>query len=344
MTINYLDGKRISVDSTDHALEGISGGWVEIGRTTLGSSNANIDVTSLADKRYLMILGDFKKSVGLQTLARYNADVGSTYSQRESTNGAADTTDVSDSSITTSATDGSDMFTIGYTSNLSTNEKLMQQWGVTRETAGGGTPPFRYEIIGKHAQTTDPISEVNFITSTSTYDSGSEVVVLGWDTTDTHTTNFWEELASVNASGSSTNLSSGTITAKKYLWVQAWVKSTSAHVTDMTFNNDTTTYAYRNSDDGAADVTSTSDSHIEIAQSSSTALFTNMFIINNSATEKLVIGHTINQGTAGSGVEPSRREFVGKYDNTASQITEIDLDSSSGDWASDSIIKVWGSD
>ena len=34
--------------------------------------------------------------------------------------------------------------------------------------------------------------------------SGTEVVVLGWDPTDTHTDNFWEEL------GSATDLASGT--------------------------------------------------------------------------------------------------------------------------------------
>jgi hypothetical protein len=41
------------------------------------------------------------------------------------------------------------------------------------------------------------------------------MVVLGWDPADTHTSNFWEELASVDLSGgAATNIDSGTITAK----------------------------------------------------------------------------------------------------------------------------------
>jgi hypothetical protein len=70
---------------------------------------------------------------------------------------------------------------------------------------------------------------------------GSEVVVLGWDPADTHTSNFWEELASVDSRWSS-KLSSGTFTAKKYLWVQCYIHRTSSverKIFDYTFNNDT---------------------------------------------------------------------------------------------------------
>ena len=34
------------------------GGWVELARTTLGSSNANINISSIPDKRYYMLLSD----------------------------------------------------------------------------------------------------------------------------------------------------------------------------------------------------------------------------------------------------------------------------------------------
>ena len=324
------------------------GGWVELGRTTLGETNDTVSVGSLADKRYYMVLGDIKPSGNVYTRTWLNADSGTNYSTRFSTNGAADSTITStNDTVTNQSTDTTPYFTVQYFANLSSKEKLWMNWSAEQETAG--TAPSRTESVNKWANTSNPISTIQQ-TNEAAGDlaSGTELVVLGWYEADTHTTNFWKQLASVTAGGASTNISSGTITAKKYLWVQAWLESTSAHVTNMTFNNDTTTYAYRNSDDGGADdggadVTSESDSHIEIAQSSSTALFTNMFIINNSANEKLVIGHTINQGTAGAGAAPNRREFVGKYDNTSSQITEIDLDSSSGNWSSNSIIKVWGS-
>tara|TARA_R110000850_G_scaffold258164_1_gene384614 strand:+ start:218 stop:433 length:216 start_codon:yes stop_codon:yes gene_type:complete len=71
-----------------------------------------------------------------------------------------------------------------------------------------------------------------------------------------------------------------------------------------------------------------------------------MFIINNSANEKLVIGHTVSAGTAGAGTAPEFRfEFVGKWANTSSQITNITLtNKGTGDYDTTSIMKVWGSD
>ena len=72
--------------------------------------------------------------------------------------------------------------------------------------------------------------------------------------------------------------------------------------------------------------------------------FSNWFIINNSANEKLVIGHSVQQNTAGAANAPKRVEFAHKWANTSAQITEIDFDSQSGNFGSNSIIKVWGSD
>jgi hypothetical protein len=70
-----------------------------------------------------------------------------------------------------------------------------------------------------------------------------------------------------------------------------------------------------------------------------------MFIINNSANEKLVIGHTVDQNTAGAGTAPDRLESVAKWANTSDQITEIDVtNTSGGSFDTGSIIKVWGSD
>ena len=59
MTIKYLDSKRlegVAGDLTSPSLTSGTGGWKEVGRTTLGSANANILVDSLPDKRYYMIL------------------------------------------------------------------------------------------------------------------------------------------------------------------------------------------------------------------------------------------------------------------------------------------------
>ena len=71
--------------------------------------------------------------------------------------------------------------------------------------------------------------------------------------------------------------------------------------------------------------------------------FTNVFVINNTSNEKLSICHTVEKGT--SGTAPTRRETVGKWANTTDQITQVQLirTNTTGDFASGSFIKVWGS-
>ena len=60
--------------------------------------------------------------------------------------------------------------------------------------------------------------------------------------------------------------------------------------------------------------------------------------------EKLVISHTIESNTAGAGNAPARAENVSKWANTSNQITEIDIQNGeSGDFGTNSFIKVWGS-
>jgi hypothetical protein len=53
--------------------------------------------------------------------------------------------------------------------------------------------------------------------------------------------------------------------------------------------------------------------------------FTNIFVINNSANEKLFITDNVVSRTAGAGTAPNRQEIVNKWANTAAQITDIDL-------------------
>ena len=315
------------------------GGWVELGRST---GAIQLDVSSIPDKRYYMCL--FNKPAGSVAFnTRFNADAGMNYSRTQQVDGGSEATSINNTSFHAAGQFGNfNESWVEHISNLSANEKLGIRHVMSANTAGATNAPQRYESASKWTNISAAINRIQTVGTMT--DANSELVVLGWDPADTHTTNFWEELASVNASDSSTNLSSGTITAKKYLWVQAWLKNTTSHTSDMTFNNDATTYAYRISDNGGTDVTSTSQADIELFSATTTPIFVNMFMINRSASEKSVIGHTINQNTAGAGNASNRREFVGKHDNTASQITEIDIDSSAGNWDSASIIKVWGSD
>jgi hypothetical protein len=77
-----------SLQTAQGGAAGGVGGWVELGRTTLGSDNATIDVTSLADKRYLMVLTEGKtSSTNADFALRFNADTGSNYASRQKWDG-----------------------------------------------------------------------------------------------------------------------------------------------------------------------------------------------------------------------------------------------------------------
>jgi len=331
-----------------------AGGWVELGRTTLGSAGDTITVSSLADKRYLMVLGSVNQTGGdWRTFVRLNGDTGSNYSQRYNQNGGADLTNTSlNGMMDWNTTNTTSTFEIMYFANYSSKEKLGIKHKVGQSTAGATTAPIRGEMVGKHVQTSNPISSITLTDAVDpkagSANTGSEVVVLGWDPSDTHTTNFWEELASVNASGSSTNLSSGTITAKKYLWIQLHTEGSTNDV-DITFNNDTgSNYAQRWSINGGTETTVTSQTQLRHTHQSGVSAtpnaFSNWFIINNASNEKLGVVHNVVSGTAGAGTAPQRGEFTIKWANTSNQITEIDVDSAVSNFGTNSFLKVWGAD
>ena len=346
MTVTYHSGERIQATQADFdGIPAISGGWKEVARTTLGSAGDTISVASLPDKRYYMVLGNHLPSGNFRTTYRLNNDSGSNYALRKSEDGGSENVTTSITDITSGNEDtNTQYFDVSYLSNLSAKEKLMINHNMRSGGTGAGNAPKRVEAVSKWANTSIVINRIDAVNDQGgDYASGSEVVVLGWDPDDTHTTNFWEQLASVEGDGTSTTISSGTIPARKYLWVQAFTNASSQN-TGFQFNNDTgNNYTIRRSTNGGTDATETSIGYIEGSDTSKA--FTNMFIINNSANEKLTIGQSIHNPTAGAGTAPTRNEVAGKWTNTSAQITEIDYmqQTTSVNFPSGSFIKVWGS-
>jgi hypothetical protein len=353
--LEWLAGNRIigtTAERPSASLQSPSvGGWVEVGRTTLGGTSSSIDVSSLDDKRYYMILSD-KKFTGNDggTVVRYNADSGSNYAERFSNNGGSD---YSYASIahhtwgTANVANGGTQFTVGYVANLSSKEKLALSHSTDTNAGGAGSAPDRTEAIGKWTGS-NAISAFSdrAYNGNSVIASGSEVVVLGWDPADSHTTNFWEPLASVDASGSSNTLSTS-ITSKKYLWIQGYTENTSGSVVPRVGNSSLdsgSNYATRLSSNGGSEDLSTSANGIT-GLTSTTPIFWNMFIINNASNEKLIICHVTRQNTAGAGNAPNRVEVVSKWVNTSNQIDIIGFVSTTGGSTinSNSSMKVWGS-
>jgi hypothetical protein len=350
LAITYHAGRRIQGTQADFdGIPAISGGWKELGRTTFGGGAKTYEVASLANKRYLMVfVNNFQSGQIEGDSLRFNNDTtANQHAGRYSNDGGSDgtITNKTKTNMFGFHPHSQPSFAVMNVANLSGKEKLaiIHAAGQSSNVSGAGNAPNRSEMVAKYINTSNPISSIQQVNAWENFDSGSEMVVLGYDPDDTHTDNFWEQLASVEGDGTSTTISSGTIPARKYLWVQAFTNASSQN-TGFQFNNDTgNNYTIRRSTNGGTDATETSIGYIEGSDTSKA--FTNMFIINNSANEKLTIGHSIHNPTAGAGTAPTRNEVVGKWTNTSAQITEIDYmqQTTSVNFPSGSFIKVWGS-
>ena len=352
MTISYNSGRRIQGTSTDATA--VSGGWKELGRHKLTSAGDVINITSLDNKRYYMVLQNILgNGAEISPEITFNGDTTQTYPMRRSTDSGSDWTSTTYNYLYNSyGGTNTDRLIVGYIANKSNKEKLYQHHqSVNVNRSNAGTAPSLNKMVGKWVNTSDSIDQITVTNSTAgDFNPDSEVVVLGYDPDDTHTTNFWEQLASVNGDGTG-GFSSGTFTAKKYLWVQTWVDPSASSRNLIRFNDDssgsngsTGNYSVRGSINGAADATLTSQTSIESNHTVPLPKFFNMFIINNSANEKLAIENAMYvANTGGAGGSPQRVEIAGKWANTSDQITKIDYIPSTGNYSTDSKMIVWGS-
>ncbi len=355
MAITYHSGERIQATAADFAgTPAILGGWKELGRTTLGSTADTVSVSSLDDKRYFMVLCDNRTTGAVRMNMRFNSDSGSNYSERWSAKGATDLTQVSQNKMQYGQSYVDEQgFSVHNIANLTNKEKLMMAHIVSDDAStGAGTAPYRNEYISKWVPSTasDVINEIAmYNTSAGSWNIGAECVVLGWDPADTHTTNFWEELASVELGSAGDTLDSGVFTAKKYLWIQTYAIASGVINQYMRVGTTTvdtgTNYSLRYNSNGGSDGTLTSFNSAVIADSDDTTdRFVNLFGINNSGNEKLFIGHNINN-TVGAANAPLRGERVHKWANTSGQITKVEIrNTGAGSFDTGSIMKIWGSD
>lgn len=360
--VEWLAGNRIIGTSTERTstagfnpVTAVAGGWKELGRDVVVGTASEVFVSSLPDKQYYMVMYEDKGQASAQArFIRYNSDSGSNYSNRVSSNGAADTTSTSQPQHN-GWNDNNTLpqFNVWYIANLAGKEKLLLSHGIYQGTAGAGTSPNRNEYVGKWANTADSINRIGVIQNAGVHSAGTTMTVLGWDPADTHTDNFWEELVNMDyQGGGALVVSTPTFASKKYLWVQVFVKQASPYACGMTFNGDTTrgstNYAFRYSANGGADPTPHVNTWSTIKNYSSLAgggYFFNAFILNNATNEKLVIGNTAELQTTGAGTAPNRMESVAKWNDATNSITKINVigENGSGNISDGTQIRVWGS-
>ena len=329
---------------------GAVGGWTELDRNILTVANTEIDITGLPNKQYYMII---RHTLGQNTNITHNGgyqlngDTGANYAVRRGYIGATANGDPNFNQIDLWDTGNVNNFHVAYISNISGEEKLFFAQNNNQNTGGSSTAPYPVNIAGKWADTTEPIDQITLKTlSTNTWNVGSEVIVLGYDESDTHTDNFWEELASVDlSSGTDDDLSSGTFTAKKYLCVQTYLEQVSGDIRgNVTFNGSSgTLYSRSRSNNWATRSQAEDETSIDVRGGSSQNWYSTMYIANRSGNVKLINGNIVLSATGNSnGVDTTL--FGAKWDSTA-QVTEINFNNTdAGSYGTNSIIKVWGHD
>jgi hypothetical protein len=73
--------------------------------------------------------------------------------------------------------------------------------------------------------------------------------------------------------------------------------------------------------------------------------FATVDVVNITAQEKLAVAHVTGQNTAGAATAPVNKELMGKWANTAAQITRVDVvNLGAGDFAVGSEVVVLGHD
>jgi len=356
--MEWLAGNRI-IGTTAERPSGILqspsvGGWKQVARTTLGSSGADITVSSIPDKRYYMVLSRTFNGSGTIHDQSYrlgtsgSIDPNSNYAYRLHKNGSESPQSTKSLIKLIDAQD--EDFVVGYIANKSGKEKLTHSHGVS----GYGNQVSASITAGKWTNT-NVIDKLQIYNEASvhTYGGDSECVVLGWDPDDSHTDNFWQPLADVTLGTDGNVLSSGTITAKKYLWVQAFIKNngdTSRFNTQVTFNNSTSGYNQRRTIDSGSSSAASGISQLfssGVTGSNDDLWCINMFIVNESGKNKFCIAHGFDTYIgSGAGQAPSQKfEAVGEWTTTSGQITKIDItNSDTSKYDAISEIKVWGSD
>ena len=163
--------------------------WEEIGRKKIHQAEASINV-KIPEKRLLRVEVSGIKSGNLLLYLRFNGDATGTdtssgnYSQRLNVNGGTDDTTGEQNRTQISLSSGSDAQTFSEFEivNILDEEKIVIIHTLMRgASAGSGSSPDRMEYVGKWDVVTSLINEINIVASSTTFASGSEVVIYGHD-------------------------------------------------------------------------------------------------------------------------------------------------------------------
>tara|TARA_R110002110_G_scaffold53881_1_gene155129 strand:+ start:352 stop:1368 length:1017 start_codon:yes stop_codon:yes gene_type:complete len=320
--------------------------WEELGRTTLGSANTDIAVSSFPERTNLMILDHYTgaSNSSIVTGSQFNSDTASSYNVRTSVNNAADATLASQNSIenlgfgnTTSA------FGVSFVENIAGQEKLLMSNYMSQNGATTASLPPLYQNAGKYADTSAAITTVTQTSDSAyTFDADSEVVVLGYDST-SGGDSVWELVTRKEATAPVVLFTTDTFTPKKYMFVRMLIMG---QTTDPLVRFGTggvvdsgTNYASRYSYNNGSSNTWANGTAFAAGVDGALSSMVEMYISNTADYDKLCFGsavhNTLNTTT----------EFHVKWKSVGNQMDVINLFKGATAVAdAGSFIEIWGFD
>lgn len=337
---------------------GAAGGlpyYEELGRTKLTGAGDLISVSLSETMPYLMVLTTMIDDTTDNAAGAYyfNADPNGDYAARYNGDFGSDSTASNSNYIY--LTDGMGAGTHGFgvitvTDTDTTHEKLTFAQAVANRTGtGSANAPNQWQVAGKYVPDSSAnISSVEIYNqNTGNFDTDSEAIVLGYTGANTGS-NFWEELASVEVTGASTDtLDTGTFTSKPYLYVEYHCIPDGNIDIAMQANSLTSNdYAKREYDDFTGAGTQGNMNYFGWGKGSGGAndSFGYGFLQNVSSQEKLWQGWGMDNGGGGTGNAPSTRMNAGKLAKTDQEITSLQLieNGQSGQLGVGTTFRVWG--
>ncbi len=161
--------------------------WAKNGTPdTLTTSGDTITISDLTATTFMQeMLHVITTGGAVSQRLTFNSDTGSNYAQRRSADGGSDATGTSGVNIDAFNDDlvtNSGGFTILYTVNIATQEKLAIVFAVSQEASGAGTAPTRDEGVFKWANTSNQITRIDHNNNKAgSYDTDSNLTALGSD-------------------------------------------------------------------------------------------------------------------------------------------------------------------
>lgn len=351
--VDYLSGGRVQGSSTLTSAPPATS-WKELDRTKIGSAGDSINVTGLSAKDNIMILGHVlddgtdNPACGVQ----FNGvTTGNKYYQRYRSDFGTVTSNASPSNyiyLSDGLGAGTSAFiTANITNGGSSSDEKLGIFKCVADRSGTSTTdnPNVWENAGQFTDS-NPITSVNvYNTNTGNFNTDSEVIVLGCDNDESDSgTNFWQELASVEEADTTTSITTGDFTAKKYLWLQFYAEYSGDSYSEMVFNSNTTGSQYCQKSWYGSGSGSDNDSRNNFTFADSSvhhALYVDVMIVNQLDKPKFIMSTNTVTSSTGTGHTGFYKQ-VGKWIKTDQQINNITISKGGSGGYTYKNVKVWG--